>query len=162
MRSKKTERFSRLHFGAGGKASRARPSASHGPGRPSHTGSSTRLLAVLKLWLLSLLPVVQLAPRPAPDSKEHEQARLDNLRADTALKRLQARDLEDQRQLRRLQRRKLTIDVENGEIKRALTLVAVVVIGALLVARAALAIAAPSLEQQIPNLLELCELLLPG
>ncbi|HET7509741.1 MAG TPA: hypothetical protein VFJ65_05760, partial [Solirubrobacterales bacterium] len=156
-----------LRFGAGGKASRQRPSVSDGHPHPGHTGSFARLITALKLWLLSTLPVVQIASRSAPDpkapeahSEEYEQELLKNLEADTRLKKLQAQGLEDEHELRQLKKREHRINIENGEIRRDLTLAGVVVIGAMLVAGFALEIVAPGLKPPGPDLFEFFKLLL--
>jgi len=187
MRSTKSEWFSRLRFGAGGKASRQRPSVSDGHAQRGHTGSFARLISALKLWLFSTLPVVQIASRSAPDSKarpsvdpdassdrppfeqpesskthseEYEQALLENLKAHTGLKKLQAQALEDEHELRWLKKREHRVNIENGEIKRDLTLAGVVAIGAMLVAGLALEIFAPNLKPPGPDLFEFFKLLL--
>jgi hypothetical protein len=176
MRSTKSEWFSRLRSGAGGKASRRRPSVLDDHTLSGQSGSFARSITALKLWFLSTLPLVQLS-RSAPDFKarppgeasaasviphshEYEEALLENLKADTRLKKLQAEALEDERDLQPLKQREHEVNVENGEIKRDLTLAGVVLVGAMLVAGLVLQIADPSLNQPNPNLLEFCKLLL--
>ncbi len=189
MRSTKSEWFSRLRFGAGGKASLRRPSVSDGHAQTGYPGSFTRFITAATLWLLTTLPFIQFASRAAPDSKarppgnssapvpasspggqpgpseapgsrEYDQARLENLKVDTRLKELQIQALKDEHELLPLKRREHEVNIENGEIKRDLTLVSAVLIGAMLVAGILLGIVDPNLKQPGPNFFELCKLLL--
>jgi hypothetical protein len=170
-RGRKTEWFFRLLFGTRGKASRTRSPVVDGQAHGSHVGSFTRFLTAVKRWLLITLPAVQIsgsapAAKARPPSQSDtsaadfqrrlEQAQLENLEADTRFKNLQAEVLEDERDLKR---RKYVLDIELAEIKRALTLLGVVIVGALAVASIVLCLVAPELTQPGPNLLELLPLL---
>lgn len=128
----------------------------------SHTGSFARFLTAAKVWLLTTLPIVQLS-RSAPSvddvRREHERAQLENLEADTRLKKLQAQALEDEREQLPLKRREHVLNIEIAEIKRGLTLLGVVLLGAAAVAAIALDIAGPGLSQPGPNFSELLRLL---
>jgi hypothetical protein len=188
MRSTKSEWFSRLRSGAGGQASRQRPSVNGGLAQPDHNGSSTRFTTALKLWLLSTLPVVQITSRSASASKArppgHPSAGADGAPppeqpkpaatahgsdgdqaqpedSDAKLKQLQIQALEDEHELQPLKRREHEISIENAEIKRGLTLAGVVVIGAMLVAGLVLAVADPgALHHSGFNFWEACKIFL--
>jgi hypothetical protein len=170
---RKTEWFSRLRFGASGRASRQRSPAFDGYAQFSRTGTLARFLIALKSLLLATMPVVQLSrsaseskagpPDPADASADYshrERVQLENLEADTRLKELQAQALEDEHELLPLKRREHKLNIENAEIKRGLSLAGVVFVGAVLVAGVVLGIADPSLNQSSPSLFELCKLLL--
>lgn len=88
-----------------------------------------------------------------------ERAQLENLEVDTKLKRLQIQAVEDERELLSLKQREHLLNIEMAEIKRGLTLIGIVVLGATMVAAIALDIADPSLGQPGLNLSELWQLL---
>jgi hypothetical protein len=173
----KAKWFSRLRPGAGEEASRPRPSVFDSQAQSTRTGSLKRLLVALRLlWIFTTLRPAHPSSPPASKSKatpsgqsdassagatrDYEQARQENLEAETRLKMLQAQSLEDERSLLSLRRREHELNIENAEIRRGLSLAGVVVFGAALVAGVALGAVDPGISQSVPKSFELWRLLL--